>query len=200
MVNRIRELREKQGLSMAELAQRINSDMSPSTIDKLEKGRRRLTDVWMFRIATALGVEPHELLQARPERLEPDAGHLAEEAEPYRPAPEERVLLPRGDNVMPWMVKSTSLDNLGIEIGSVVIVDISAAAVGALKPLQCVVVQKYAGDKLAAVTMLRQFVPPSLLITNSRGPQQPILDLQRDDVAIKGVIVGSYRRFGVSGS
>ena len=67
---------------------------------------------------------------------------------------------------------------------------ISQEAVDAIKPLDCVLVQHY--NAMAAVTLLRQFVPPSLLITNSTDTNERPLALDRDDIAIKGVIVGTY--------
>lgn len=61
--NRIRELREAQGLSQLELAERLQPKTSQPQIDRLEKGDRRLTVDWMARVATALGVSQSELLQ-----------------------------------------------------------------------------------------------------------------------------------------
>lgn len=59
-LNRIRELREVIGLSQAELARRAH--VEPSTINKLELGRRGLDQDWMRRLAPILGVTPAELL------------------------------------------------------------------------------------------------------------------------------------------
>lgn len=58
--NRIKEFRERAGLSMAALAEKAG--MSSSQVNKLEKGERGLTDVWMRRLATALGCRPADLL------------------------------------------------------------------------------------------------------------------------------------------
>ena len=58
--NRIRELREARGLSQAELARRVNAD--PTTLNKLEHGKRGLDQDWMRRIASVLEVTPADLL------------------------------------------------------------------------------------------------------------------------------------------
>lgn len=60
MQNRIRQIRQQQGLSMQKLADQVGT--SKSQIDKLERGQRRLTVDWMMRISKALGVEIASLL------------------------------------------------------------------------------------------------------------------------------------------
>jgi phage repressor protein C with HTH and peptisase S24 domain len=67
--NRLKELRERAGLSMQALAERIGT--SAPQINKLEKGERRLTLDWMTRLAQGLGVEMRDLLPVRPETPEP---------------------------------------------------------------------------------------------------------------------------------
>ena len=64
--NRLRDLRERAGLTMQALADRIGT--SAPQINKLEKGERRLTVDWMARLAQGLGVEIRDLL---PEPAEP---------------------------------------------------------------------------------------------------------------------------------
>jgi len=60
MANRLREFRDLAGLSMQALADRVGT--TAPQINKLEKGERRLTLDWMTRLATALGIEPKDLL------------------------------------------------------------------------------------------------------------------------------------------
>jgi transcriptional regulator with XRE-family HTH domain len=60
MANRIKELREKRGLTLQQVA-----DVAGTTIQqigRLENGKRRLTEDWMRRIAPALDVHPAALL------------------------------------------------------------------------------------------------------------------------------------------
>ena len=56
--NRIRECRQRAKLSMRALARQLGT--TPSQVDKLERGTRRLTLEWMLRIAMALDCHPIE--------------------------------------------------------------------------------------------------------------------------------------------
>lgn len=60
--NRIRELREKIGMSQAELARRVS--ITAGALQKVEVGARKLDQHWMRRLAPELGVTPAELLPA----------------------------------------------------------------------------------------------------------------------------------------
>lgn len=60
--DRIRELRKEKHLTQAELGHRMPSDITDSTIAKLETGRMVLTVPYMLEIAQALGVPPAVLL------------------------------------------------------------------------------------------------------------------------------------------
>jgi transcriptional regulator with XRE-family HTH domain len=60
MPNRLRELRTAHQLTLEQVAERAGT--SVQQISRLELGERRLTDEWMRRLATALGVHPFELL------------------------------------------------------------------------------------------------------------------------------------------
>lgn len=60
--NRIRELRERLGLSMAQLGIRVG--VEASTINKLEKGETQLTTRWMARLSPALQLDdPIEIIR-----------------------------------------------------------------------------------------------------------------------------------------
>lgn len=73
--NRLRALREAQGLSQAELARRAH--LSQSNVGRIEEGGRSCTVGSLARLAEGLGVEPAAL--------------LAETTEPPKPARAERV-------------------------------------------------------------------------------------------------------------
>jgi phage repressor protein C with HTH and peptisase S24 domain len=60
MANRIRDFRQRAGLSMQALADLAGT--SAPQINKLEKGERRLTVDWMVRLGRALSVDPKELM------------------------------------------------------------------------------------------------------------------------------------------
>jgi transcriptional regulator with XRE-family HTH domain len=62
--NRIRELRERRGWTLQELAAHVPGQRPPhfTTIEKLENRKRRLSLDWLERIGTALGVPGADLL------------------------------------------------------------------------------------------------------------------------------------------
>ena len=59
-MNRIREIREERGLSLAAIAEKVG--ITVPHLSRLERGLRPLTDTWMKRIAPVLGVTPQDLL------------------------------------------------------------------------------------------------------------------------------------------
>lgn len=69
MRNRIREFRNKKGLSVQQLADLIGVAQG-STISKLETGRQPVKLDHLESIAAALGVEPYELIYFGPEQPE----------------------------------------------------------------------------------------------------------------------------------
>jgi transcriptional regulator with XRE-family HTH domain len=75
---RLQRLREGHHWSMAELAARCSgAQVTPSQINKLEKGRQQFTVDWLFRLARALGCPVCELVEDRT----------------FGPPPEEQALL-----------------------------------------------------------------------------------------------------------
>jgi SOS-response transcriptional repressor LexA len=62
MKNRIKALREAQSLSQDDLAKRAGT--TRQQIFRLEKNQRRLSDVWIERLARALDCDPTELIGA----------------------------------------------------------------------------------------------------------------------------------------
>lgn len=57
--NQIKELRKRNKLTMQALADKVGT--TASQINKLEKGERRLTADWMYRLANALDVAPIDI-------------------------------------------------------------------------------------------------------------------------------------------
>ena len=60
--NRIRALRDARSWSQQQLAEAVRPKTTQPTIDRLEKGKRKLTQEWMQKIGVALEVEPAGLL------------------------------------------------------------------------------------------------------------------------------------------
>lgn len=64
---RIRELRKAQGLTLEALARRVGT--TNQQISHLEKGRRRLSEHWIARLAAALNCDPAEFLGLPPHAM-----------------------------------------------------------------------------------------------------------------------------------
>lgn len=190
--NRLKELRQARGWSVRELAEKAG--ISHSYIVRIESGERGLSVDMAEKLGNALDVGPQQVLG-----LELDDGActrhfgLRDEAEPFEIGPTAPITLraTARENVVPYEVNTASLDALGYTPGDVVFVNISQAAVDALTPGQCVLVQAY--DGMTAKTIIRQFIAPALLITNSRTENAIPLRIDADDVAIKGVVIGTFR-------
>ncbi|MCZ4279782.1 LexA family transcriptional regulator [Kiloniella laminariae] len=60
MDNRIKELRLAKGLTLQQVADKAGT--TKAQVMKLEKGDRRLTDLWMVRLSIALACDPKELM------------------------------------------------------------------------------------------------------------------------------------------
>jgi SOS-response transcriptional repressor LexA len=60
--NRLREIREAKGMTLAEVAAAAGGKTTPKTISRLERGEMRLSVPWMNRLAPVFGVKPAELL------------------------------------------------------------------------------------------------------------------------------------------
>ena len=77
---KVRELREAEGLSQAQFAERLG--MTGSYIGAIETGRKRLTDAARVRIALEFRVNPDKLVGIEPDRAlvspEPEADTAAE--------------------------------------------------------------------------------------------------------------------------
>ncbi|MGE0022484.1 MAG: hypothetical protein AB7S70_02505 [Hyphomicrobium sp.] len=122
-------------------------------------------------------------------------GGFNEDAEPYVEGPGQRLrVMPRkGENIDPWRIKSEACTRAGVKAGQVRFVDISAEAVENVKALQCVIAQIYgSGPEGRTVTIVRQFVPPSLLITNSDTVSEMPLDIDKGEAYIKGIILDDF--------
>lgn len=64
MINRIRDIRHQQGLTLSDVAAACDPPTTAQTIGRLETGMRNLSLAWMNRIATALDVAPEALLHS----------------------------------------------------------------------------------------------------------------------------------------
>ena len=172
---------------MRELADRANS--SASTINGLEKGKTQINVAWLKRLSEVFGVPPEEILgiESAPAR------QLSEDAAQYDQSSGGARQIKLEDTQFLYEARTPVLDQIGITPGMILVVDMSPDAVGALRQGDVVIAQAY--DGMSAITILRQFIEPSLLITNSSVRNLPIINTRQDDAAVKGVVVSSVSHF-----
>jgi repressor LexA len=185
--NRIRELRKARGLSQEELALRIGGDTSTSTISRIEAGRINLTQAWLEKIGSALGVNPIDLIAdaASQVRLIPiigyvSAGQWAEAIE----APDGWLPIPGdigGPQAFALKPKGDSMDQLAAE-GEFIVVDPDQLELIAGKAY---IVTNGEGD----ATFKRYRPDPPRLEPDSSNPEhQPIL-IGREPFLVVGRVV-----------
>ncbi|MFN3625827.1 MAG: multiprotein-bridging factor 1 family protein [Hyphomicrobium sp.] len=182
----IRRKRIEKGLTQAQLAELLGCDVS--TISRYERDERTPS------ISTA-EVMARELNSTIPEILGVPATNgigpagFSDDMVPYATASGDRLAALTGPNRSLWIIDNDVLDNIGMRRGAIAVVDDSQKARDELKPLQAVQVAYHSKSSPGkAVRLLRQFVPPGLIITNSSHGNLPSLDLNKDDAQIVGVI------------
>lgn len=162
-----------------------------STINKLEKGVMRLTTDWMEKIAVALEVQPAELLATHPKADlfdDVNAYQFTERTDPTL------VPLSKLPNHVVYFVRSMVLQDLGIEPGDRLLVDKSREAIDAVAPLSAVVANYFEYDDAPDArdqprALLRQFLPPNKLVTNSSTEPRPEINMAQESAEIIGVVV-----------
>ncbi|MEP3050049.1 MAG: helix-turn-helix transcriptional regulator [Erythrobacter sp.] len=92
MINRIRDIRKRKGITLADLAKACDPPTTAQTIGRLETGMRNLSIKWMDRIAAALDVDPETLVRSE----ETPHAQIVAELEAHGPealqAPREALL------------------------------------------------------------------------------------------------------------
>lgn len=92
MANNLKKIREKLGISQEEAATRMRTTVPQ--YGKLERGERRLSDVWIERAAFGFAVDPGEIVEDPRRRIAPVVGYVG--------AGSEVVLIgqiPEGDRI-----------------------------------------------------------------------------------------------------
>ncbi|WP_199555146.1 helix-turn-helix domain-containing protein [Sandaracinobacteroides hominis] len=87
MTSRLREIRKSKGLTLAEVAARCTPATTAVTIGRLETGTRQLTVPWIEKLATALEVEPRQLIAQESDSTIPVAAQLTAEGAQALTAP-----------------------------------------------------------------------------------------------------------------
>ncbi|MDY6960271.1 MAG: helix-turn-helix transcriptional regulator [Pseudomonadota bacterium] len=188
---RLRQLRTERGLSMEKLAGMIGREKP--LIYKLEKGLTRYNETVLNALAKALEVSPMELLADEADTSAAPRG-LAEDAIPYDADNAAGGLPSLGPHEFAYEVKSSILNQIGLLPGDLAIFDMRMGFADRLTDGDVVIAQVYnEGDTLTAVTVLRQYLAPGMLVSNSSSANPPPLNTKVDDVAIKGVMTSSHR-------
>lgn len=194
MQNRIRDLRKQKGLSQSELASRLG--MGKWDVSRLETGATQLKLDVAQRVAEALGVTLAEVVGvANGASVTPG---FSDDLVPYETSASDPFAGLAGGNRYLLQATSDSLDLAGIGAGDVLVADGSAEACRKIAPLTAVRVQYHPdpNDPMHAVTLLRQYLPPRLLVTNSSKENAPAIDMAKEDAQILAVIVSVHRKLG----
>ena len=146
------------------------------------------------RIAAAANLRPMEF-PSRPAGLgEPEAAQFTfDGAQDAIDSNIDRAVreLTRGRNGRdPWIMKSYALEMSGVLPGDILIVDMNLQP----KPKDIVCAQIYSRGGREAETVFRVYEPPYLMMNSLRyGIQKPI-PVDGEDVVIRGVVDGMFRR------
>jgi transcriptional regulator with XRE-family HTH domain len=208
MASKLKQRRNELGMTVQEVADKAG--LSQGYVTKLEnkkRGQRGMTIAAAEKLAMALELDdPADVMDLpRKQNSIGKPHHLEEDAEPYEPQADDLLgdLVKKRKNVVTYRIKTDVLNQIDIKRGDVVFLDVSAEAFERLEPMQAVIAQLLThidtpeGQTLAmnkTTTIVRQFVPPNLLITNTDGDNAPILNMDVDPVAVRGVILAKHQR------
>lgn len=187
LANRLRELRDRKGLTQAEAAALF--DVHLVTYNHWENGKGELNTKRLEQAAEIFGVHPAEILidLDRPGLGEPEAAPFAAGSDDDGAITRAVRALSAGRNAAdPWVLKTRALESEGYLPGDVVIVDLNEAP-----KVGDVVCAQVFGPEGRAETVFRLWQPPYLIGTG-REARQP-LRVGEDAVMLKGVVVASFR-------
>jgi len=158
-MNRIREIRERVGLTQEQLAEMLST--TANSIWRLENGHTRLAQHSMVRLGKALGCDPAKLILNVPAEVKSDV--VPADPNPVIDAIAAHIAT-RGLHL--YKVTGNSVAQVvGVAPGDTITVDESEAAAAQPAPGDVVLVEIGA----ERVRVRRQFIPPNLVITNRRG-------------------------------
>lgn len=148
------------------------------------------------KIADALEVTLQDVLAIEPEGHSERASGFDDEAADYVAQAGDPLKGYETANQHLMKVTSPVVDKIGIEPGDIVTVDYGQVACSNVKPLKAVVIRYHpTGDPAEeGITLIRQFVPPSMLITNSGKINYRHIDMDKEVARIVGVIESVHRK------
>jgi transcriptional regulator with XRE-family HTH domain len=181
MTNRLFTLMKQRGFTYEALAQKTNS--SKSSIHDVISGKTKLNTDWIMKLAKALDVSEAEIFEASGvsrETIEDDVVLVTEGADAAG-----LTKTAKGDLL--YRVVQDRLDQIGIVSGMTLLVETNPETVASLESEEIVIAQLH--WRARTITLLRQYIAPSLLITNSSARNADILNLRTDDVGITGIVI-----------
>lgn len=192
---RIKELREAKGLTQEQLGDIVGR--TKSTISRIESENPSLDIELARKIADALDTTLAAVLDIEMPGVErPVGGFRESDVEPWVPPANDPFarLVDEHDYFM--IAKSGALVKHGINQGDLLFVNDSAATCASPPALAPVIVQynEDPGRSEHTVELLRQFVPPSLLVTNAGDRNERPIDMSVESAVIVGVVLWSRRR------
>jgi transcriptional regulator with XRE-family HTH domain len=181
MKNRLKQLRLEKGLTLTDLAGLTG--ISESHLSRVEAGARGLRLSKLQLVARHLGVKPADLVGEEQVSLIPDLA-------PYTPpkgSAMEKAFEPSTQKI--YKVLTGVLSELGITAGDPIVADESQKALKSLTSEQIVVVKVKPGKDQEEILMLRQYVRPNLLITNSVEENSLPLHIVKSSARIVGIVL-----------
>ena len=166
-LNRVELLRKAAGgLSMDGLAKKVEEvsgeKANSSQINKLEKGSQEMTTKWMVRIARALEISPIEVI------FDPTSSLVSSsDVDPLGVEPNDDLAKFEVDGRKLWVIRTEVMDELDLRVGDVVLAEPISDAGSELRLGDIVLCENGHGPKGKPITLIRQFIEPSLLTTNS---------------------------------
>jgi transcriptional regulator with XRE-family HTH domain len=165
--------------------------MTKSKVSRLEIGATELSVEAARLFAHALGVPLSHLLGEH----EAEQPRIGNDLAPAVLDPTDPLAALRSATCELWTVTSNVLDRANMPPGTLLQVGTSRAAIARVRQLQAVVVRLHAPQGFVEpVMLLRQFVPPRLLIANSSDMKIANIDMDELDARIIGVVEGFYQR------
>lgn len=185
--NRIVELRKARGWSQAKLGERLKPPVDGGQVNKIEKAFGRLDIEWILRMAEALEVDPVEVIDDR--KVENPVSEC--DAQRFIPERGDAFATLEGPERELWRVKTNALDELGLTPGEILLVDTSLATASAPQTGDTVVVKS--PSPAGEVMLLRVFLEPSLLVTNSVAENAKPVNMKANQVKIIGRVINHLR-------
>ena len=178
--SRIKRLRLERGLTLADLAEKVG--LSEGHMSRVEAGTRGLRFAKLDRLARTLGVPVTDLVAAEEVAFTSDL-------EAYHP--------PKGSVVAKALASSTQrmfrvlsgvLSELDLRENALIVADMDEKAVKAVGSGSVVVVSM-ASKESDPILLLRQFIAPYLLITNSREQNSLPIHMLMTPAKIAGIVI-----------